>query len=185
MGISNLFATGPTQVFSFLLDMNALFEAFVYMVLKRVTVASPLDLFYQHSDRSIIVRAGTNHPYARVVPDILLRRKGSEGPKLVLDAKYKPYDINKVGTADIYQAFLYAYAFSANQANRVSGLIYPSTNPTGGGDELCVRNTSGLANANVSLIGLSIPTILDEMRMMTMGPGTEALRTLISKKLKS
>jgi len=183
LGISDLFATGSTRVFSFLLDMNRLFEAFVREVLKRLVTATGCNVLYQKSDRSIIVHAGTNRPYARVIPDFRIRETASSGRKLVLDAKYKLYDTVRVSTSDIYQAFLYAYAFNSDRDAPTAGLIYPSTDPSGGYHELCVRSAGQLANAKVCLVGLPIPAVLDEMKKNVLGPATESLRKLTSSML--
>ncbi len=41
------------------------------------------------SEKTHIAHAGTNRPYARVIPDFLIRESAPSERKLVLDAKYK------------------------------------------------------------------------------------------------
>ena len=179
LGITDVFSSGKTRVFSFMLDMNRLFEGFVLKVLERLLAGSELEVQYQPTNRSIICHAATNKPYSRVVPDFLLRWHSRQA-KLVLDAKYKLYDTRRVSTADVYQSFLYAYAFGCEDlATPTAGLIYPAGTETCGYDELLVRTAGRLSDAKVALVGLPIPTILDEMRANVVGPGTESLRTFL------
>lgn len=167
LGVRDLFTTGNARVFSFLLDMNRLFEAFVREVLTRLLDKTGLGLDYLHSERSIIVRAGTHQTYSRVIPDFLVLQRNTAVPQAVVDAKYKLYDSIRVSNADIYQSFLYAYAFSPLLANAQAGLIFPATTPSGSYDELLVRSTNSLTRAKVCLIGLPIPAVLAEMNKKT------------------
>ena len=178
LGISDVFSSGRTRVFSFLLDMNRLFERFVLRVIKELLAGSQLNVHYQRANRFIIWHA--NKPYSRVVPDFLVQGHSRRG-RLVLDAKYKLYDTVRVSTADVYQAFLYAYAFGCEDLETpTAGLVYPSGQTSGNYDELSVRSAGRLADANVALVGLPIPKVLDEMKAKVAGPGTQALRTFLS-----
>lgn len=179
MGITDVYSSGSTRVFAFLLDMNRLFETFVHQLVRRLLSATTMTVSYQHSDRSIIRYATTNKPFARVIPDFLVSGNPRHG-KLVLDAKYKLYDSVRVSNSDIYQSFLYAYAFgSEHLANPIAGLIYPSETHAASRLELSVRNGFSAADARVMLISLPIPTALDEAKLGIWGPGTAPLRSLL------
>jgi len=180
LGITDVYSSGSTRVFAFLLDMNRLFEAFVHQVIRRLLFATQLKVSYQHSDRSIIRYATTNKPFSRVIPDFLISTDAHQG-RLVLDAKYKLYDSVRVSNSDIYQSFLYAYAFgSEHLANPIAGLIFPSETPTASRMDLTVRSGFREADARVTLIGLPIPAVLDEARSGIWGQGTAPFRSFLA-----
>ena len=71
-----------------------------------------------------ILNASTGQPYARVVPDILVERSAADTTaRLAIDAKYKLYDERKLSSSDVYQSFLYAYAYGATSAMRRSSQV--------------------------------------------------------------
>jgi 5-methylcytosine-specific restriction enzyme subunit McrC len=181
LGISDVFSTGQYRVFSFLLDMNRLFEQFVLKLVQRLLDSRTFSVRHQHANRSIIRYAATNKPYKRVVPDVVVQGP-SRAVRLVLDAKYKLYDTIRVSSADVYQAFLYAYAFGCESlATPVAGLAYPTTTQDSKYEELVVHSGGTLSDARIALIGLPIAAILDEQRKVgELGPGTESLQRYLS-----
>lgn len=151
LGITDVFSSGSTRVFSFLFDMNRLFESFVLEVVRQVLAPSDWSVHYQQANRSIICHAETNKPYSRVVPDFLIQTP-PDGARLVMDAKYKLYDSVRVATSDIYQAFLYAYAYGCEAVTTpTAGLIYPAESNDASYEELVVRSAGSLADAKVAL----------------------------------
>nr|WP_261340094.1 McrC family protein [Pirellula staleyi] len=180
LGISDIYSSGSSRIFAFLLDMNRLFEVFVLQVLRQLTSTTALKVSYQSSDRSIIRDSATNQPYSSVIPDFLIAAPSLSG-KLVLDAKYKLYDAAGVSNSDIYQSFFYAYAFGRHQlGGHVAGLIYPSESTTASRKELTVRSQFNANAARVVLIGLPIPAVLDEAKSHVWGPATAPLQTFLA-----
>ena len=181
LGVDNLFVTGNTRVFAFMLDMNLLFERFVARLLDRMLVGTSFELQYQRPDRSVIVHADSNKPYSRVIPDFLVRSKNFSSWRLALDAKYKLYDDLRVANNDIYQAFVYAHAYG-NHGDTVprAALIYPSTGNASYCQELHVRSAGPATKARLHIIGLSIPAILDEIKAQHLGKAVQPLVSLLS-----
>jgi 5-methylcytosine-specific restriction enzyme subunit McrC len=109
LGTRDVLVTGATNCFAFLIDMNRLFEMFVFRLVDTLLAGSGMRVQYQRADRSIILNASTGQPYARVVPDILVERSAAgTTARLAIDAKYKLYDERKLSSSDVYQSFLYA-----------------------------------------------------------------------------
>lgn len=171
LGVEDVLEPGTTRSFAFLIDMNALFERFVYRLLERLLAGSRVRLRYQHRDRSIIWDEDAARPYTSVVPDLLI-----EGPppgrwRLPVDAKYKLYDEKDVGSGDIYQSFLYAYAYGpTGEAMPTGVIVYPSSSGTHATHRLSVRKAEGLRGARIAVIGLPIVTALDEIESGAPGP---------------
>lgn len=175
IGVRDVFDVGNTRCFAFLIDMNTLFERFVYRVVDEITRAYGIRVRYQHSDRSIIWNAGANRPYARVIPDLLLDRRDGRGTRLAIDAKYKTYDERKLASDDIYQSFLYAHAYcTGDQGGRLALLLYPATEELSAPLRLRIRNSRDEA-AEIVAMGIRIPQILSECRKRTIGPATRQL----------
>jgi 5-methylcytosine-specific restriction enzyme subunit McrC len=123
--------------------MNRLFEMFVYRLVDRLLEGTGRHVHYQRGDRSIILNASTNKPYARVVPDLLVEAPGP-GPtmRVAVDAKYKLYDEQKLSRGDVYQSFLYAYAYGAEGSSGLPAalLVYPSSTRSSRSVHLRVRS---------------------------------------------
>ena len=102
--------------------------------------------------------------------------------RFTIDAKYKLYDERRLSTGDIFQNFLYAYAFASNEPDHppMAVLIYPSTVGSNGVLRLNVRR-SGLAVAEVFALGISIPSALVDIRRVEGGPSTRAIVELLTK----
>lgn len=178
LGTKDVLLTGETNCFAFLIDMNRLFEMFVFRLVDTLVAKADVRVHYQRADRSIILNASTGQPYARVVPDILVERRGPDAAtRLAIDAKYKLYDERRLGSGDVYQSFLYAYAYgnASGQSLPSALVIYPSS---GGGSQavrLRIRSAQTLAAAEILALGVSIPGVLAEVRAQTQGPVTKAL----------
>ena len=178
LGTRDVLVTGETNCFAFLIDMNRLFEMFVFRLVDTLLAGSAMRVHYQRADRSIILNASTGQPYARVVPDILVERSAADTTaRLAIDAKYKLYDERKLSSSDVYQSFLYAYAYGAagGPALPAALLVYPSSSRSSRAVRLRVRSAQALAAAEILALGLSIPDVLAELTGQIHGSATKAL----------
>jgi 5-methylcytosine-specific restriction enzyme subunit McrC len=127
------------DTFSFVLDMNALFEEFVFGFLwrHRDTILPPAlagcDLWAQGVGRETAHlgrRSDTGTRVFRLKPDIALRDPVTGAVPLILDTKYKRRDLaatagaasEGVGQDDFYQMFAYAHRFDCPRVL----LLYPA-----------------------------------------------------------
>ena len=108
---------------------------FVFRLVDTLVAKADVRVHYQRADRSIILNASTGQPYARVVPDILVERRADATTRLAIDAKYKLYDERRLSSGDVYQSFLYAYAYgdTSGQTLPTALVVYPSS--VGGSQE--------------------------------------------------
>jgi 5-methylcytosine-specific restriction enzyme subunit McrC len=158
LGITDLYATGPGQSFVFLIDMNRLFEAFVTRLLTDTLEPQGIRVLPQHRTPSIVVDEDLGTTYARVIPDLLVELP--TGRRIPADAKYKRYDDRRVDRGDVYQAFLYAFAYAHHAAGTPSSLIiYPATAGSAG-FRLAIQNTSGLRGARITGLPVDIEKAL-------------------------
>jgi len=181
-GVEDIYQPGSARCFAFLLDMNRLFERFVFRWVKQLLQNTPVKVLYQAGQRSIIWDATASRPYARVIPDLLLEWKNQPGRRLAMDAKYKNYDERRLAPADVYQLFLYAYAFgekAQESAPSSSLLIYPSNSPNRPVVELQIKNILGVTGARIRVIGIHIPTAMKEAKGKFHGPVSQAFRTVL------
>jgi 5-methylcytosine-specific restriction enzyme subunit McrC len=179
VGVTNLYGRGSTDCFAFLIDMNLLFERFVLQVLNIAMQALNVEVRYQKPESSVVWNVLANRPYRRVIPDCVLTQKVS-GAMLAVDAKYKLYDDRKVQSGDIYQAFIYAYAYSNSSVLPQAVLLYPSADVCGSVSNLQIRTVMRAPRAALSVVGIHIPTMLRELKHREGGPAIAELgRTLI------
>jgi 5-methylcytosine-specific restriction enzyme subunit McrC len=184
MGIKDLLATGQVRSFAFLLDMNALFEQFIYRFVEWSLRGFPYRVRYQHRDRSIIWDVTHHRSYTRVVPDLLIETVPARPERFVIDAKYKLYDQRRLSTGDIYQSFLYAYAYNSQATTTPDALLlYPASQPAGESVHLQIRNAAQRAGASVQALGVSIPQALAEMQAGQPGPVATLLQEVVGRTL--
>jgi hypothetical protein len=69
-GVRDFHTRGSTTCFSFLLNMNQLFEQFVKVLRRRLLEPQGYRVKSQQKDGSIIHNAITNKLYAKVIPDL-------------------------------------------------------------------------------------------------------------------
>lgn len=164
LGISDMYR-GTSSCYAFLFDMNRLFEAFVGKWLARVVDGTSYKLEEQRRFRAVIWDADTGGSYSSVIPDFLLTELETGQTYLVADAKYKLYDERRLSTADIYQAFTYAYALNDDNGSMNLPkmlIIFPSSVKNGGlMKKLCIRKNSGTKGAEVRALGLNIQHMLE------------------------
>ena len=175
LGIDDLFAPGETRSFSFLLNMNQLFERFVTRVVEQVLPAARYRVTSQVLFKSVVWNVSSQRPYTNIIPDVVVERRGRSESRVAIDAKYKLYDERGFDPGDIYQTFLYAFALGATASGGVptSLLLYPATAEEPRSTRLRIHRLSGGAGAEIVGIGLPIAALLREL---TAGPGETPLR---------
>jgi 5-methylcytosine-specific restriction enzyme subunit McrC len=157
--IKDVYSAGDAGAFAFMFDMNRLFEEFVETILREALRSTMYRLASQSRTRSIVVdEKGRN--YSTVIPDLLIRT-GSRATERVLpvDSKYKLYDDQRVVAGDIYQTFLYAYAFAPPGSFPTAGVVFPAAAESRG-FSLGVQNTQGTRAARIKGFGLDIQVAL-------------------------
>lgn len=184
LGIPDLLRLGTTRGFAFLLDMNALFERFIWRILEHLAKPRGLRVRYQRKDRSILWNSGADRPYGSVIPDLLLDRSGHAGA-LAIDAKYKDYDAKLLSNDDIYQTFLYAFAYGqrAGLAPPSALLLYPAGRPTPTETIVAIRDSAARTLGSIHALGLHIPSLLADIRRGVPGHQTQHLTDCIGKVL--
>lgn len=165
LGVRNLLNGGDQECFAFLLDMNHLFESFVCRWLSRLLMGTGLQLTAQHHANSILWDADRGKPYTHIRPDILVHPIGQRHKALPIDAKYKLYDEKGLALGDVYQTFLYAFAWRSRDSGVLprAMLISPSSSPSGTTVRLHVRDHTGAIGGELVSIGIHIPTALEEV----------------------
>ena len=158
LGIDDLFAPGEAQSFSFLLNMNQLFERFVTRVVEQVLPAARYRVMSQSPFKSVVWNVSSQRPYTSIIPDVVVERRGESDCRVAIDAKYKLYDERGFDQGDIYQTFLYAFALGATASGGVptSLLLYPATAEEPRSTRLRIRRLSGGAGAEIVGIGLPV-----------------------------
>lgn len=172
LGINDLFARGNNRCFAFLIDMNALFEAFVTRWLTRLLGVHGYRVIAQRQDQTVIWDAAAGRPYTHVRPDLMVDQKTRPGQHLPVDAKYKLYDEKGIPPDDVYQSFVYAMAYRSRDGVRLptSLLLYPSASQAKSDVRLHVRRSGGAAQAQLVALGLHVPTSLAEAEAGKVGP---------------
>jgi 5-methylcytosine-specific restriction enzyme subunit McrC len=142
LGFDDLYARGSTRSIAFLLDMNQLFERFATKLLAEHLRPAGWQVLSQHPTRSIILDEDHHTSYATIRPDAVLITPS--GRRVPIDAKYKRYDERRVNIEDVYQAFLYAFAYAAPTRPPSSFLVYPGALSTPG-FRLIIQNAASHA----------------------------------------
>lgn len=165
LGIDDLFAPGETRAFSFLLDMNQLFERFVTRFVEQVLPVSRYRVTSQIPFRSVLWNVSSQRPYTRIIPDVVVEQLGVSDCRVAIEAKYKLYDERGFDPGDIYQTFLYAFALggTASEGLPTSLLLYPATADEPKNTRLRIRRMFGGAGAEIVGIGLPVASLLQEL----------------------
>jgi 5-methylcytosine-specific restriction enzyme subunit McrC len=152
-GLSGLLVEGPWQAESLLINMNRLWEAVVRRLAGEAATAlggSPVPV---SGDRAIVV-----HEQGRTTrsfpPDVLLRLRPEDPALLPVDAKYKRYDQDAVGNADIHQLLTYAHGY--RRAGEVSRALIVHPAALGSSHRsITVRAPSGRPSV-IDVVGLDV-----------------------------
>jgi 5-methylcytosine-specific restriction enzyme subunit McrC len=161
--LRDIYSTGHKPAVAFLLDMNPLFEQFATRLVISALVKEPVYVVPQQRSSSIIINEATGRTYSRVIPDMLLKVAGARR-QLPVDAKYKLYDNRTIDPADIYQVFMYAYAFQSEEVPTPAAMIvYPAETTSTVGVRLRVQNVSATQSAR--LVSYPLPVALTLARI--------------------
>lgn len=164
LAVNNLYSPGGGDSFAFLLDMNRLFEDFVTRLLTDAFEGTDVRVRPQRRDRTLITDARTGRPYAAVIPDVLLERRGLDKRQVPVDAKYKLYDDRKIDQSDIYQTFFYAWAYKGRDDDIAPAFIlYPGA-ASAPGAHLLAQARAGGAAAHIRAIPIDVPAALSAIR---------------------
>jgi 5-methylcytosine-specific restriction enzyme subunit McrC len=159
LAVRDIFEASSVPSFTFLFDMNDLFEQFVTRLLTEGLANAGVRVIPQRRNRSAIVHEVTGKPYRTVIPDMLLVGWSTESTvfRVPADAKYKLYQEGKIEPGDIYQVFFYAYAFDrptpGTEEVARAYLLYPSTN---GWDRIRLRAQAIGGVTTARLVGLGV-----------------------------
>lgn len=104
--------------YSFLIDMNELFEKFVVQLLRKYLPKHYKVLANKRITDAITVDGAS---YRHIIPDIIIENERTNERK-VIDVKYKQYANKRVETDDVFQL-----AFYAQNQMKSSGSVYEST----------------------------------------------------------
>lgn len=188
LGVDDLVAPGETRSFSFLLNMNQLFERFAARVVEQVLPAVRYRVTSQLPYRSVVWNVSSQRPYTNIIPDVVVERRGESDCRVAIDAKYKLYDERGFDPSDIYQTFLYAFALAGTVSDGMptSLLLYPATAKEPSGTRLRIRRLSGGAGAEIFGIGLPIGRLLRELTASAgVMPLCDGLATVIRQALRN
>ncbi|MFC3885523.1 McrC family protein [Bacillus songklensis] len=118
--VHNLYEFRQESHFSFLIDMNDLFEKFIAKMLVRY-LPDPIKVTEQRVFKKAIMKNGGS--YHNIKPDIVI--ESPDADPIVLDTKYKPYGKYKVSNSDIYQLAFYAQFLTKSEKGFKAFIIYP------------------------------------------------------------
>jgi 5-methylcytosine-specific restriction enzyme subunit McrC len=108
--------------YSFLINMNELFEKFVVTLLKKYL---PKEYNVKAGKRITDAITLGGQSYRHIIPDIIVENKRTKETK-VLDVKYKQYGKKRVDTSDVFQLAYYAQNQKReHEGGYESSIIYP------------------------------------------------------------
>jgi 5-methylcytosine-specific restriction enzyme subunit McrC len=157
LGFEDIYSQSEGQIFTFLVNMNDVFEQFVERLIRDACMGTSMVVRSQERFGKVIRNLDTGRTYSSIRPDLMVRAAETGFP---VDTKYKRYDLRKVSTGDIYQTFLYAFSLSKGLPEPRALVIFPSDGPSSG-HRLAVRSVHDPQEAMVSAIGIDMPKVLD------------------------
>jgi 5-methylcytosine-specific restriction enzyme subunit McrC len=168
-----MYSTGHKPAVAFLLDMNPLFEQFATRLVQEAMAGQSINVVPQRRTSSLIINEATGATYRRVIPDMLLTVAGTHR-RLPVDAKYKLYDNRSIDPADIYQVFMYAYAFQSLEVQIPAAMIvYPTETTAAIGTILRVQNIGATQSARLVSYPLAVAATLGRIRDGSLGASAE------------
>ena len=147
----------------------------VTRLVEQILPAARYRVSSQIAFKSVVWNVSSQRPYANIIPDVVVERRGHSDCRVAIDAKYKLYDERGFDQGDIYQTFLYAFALGATASDGLptSLLLYPATAREPENTRLRIRRLTGGAGAELVGIGLPVAALLKEL---TTGSGDTPLR---------
>jgi 5-methylcytosine-specific restriction enzyme subunit McrC len=171
--LRDIYSTGYKPAVAFLLDMNPLFEQFATRLVRSALISDSIDVVPQRRTSSIIINEATGRTYSRVIPDMLITVAGTHR-RLPVDAKYKLYDNRTIDPADIYQVFMYAYAYQSEEVPIPAAMIvYPAETTSTVGAHLRVQNVSATQSARLVSYPLPVAATLARIRDRSLQASSE------------
>jgi 5-methylcytosine-specific restriction enzyme subunit McrC len=178
-----LAAIGRMQSFAFLLDMNSLFEEFVWRLVERLFPAPGFRVEPQERNWSVLWNVTTNSPDRSIRPDVVVRRQ-ADFSRIAIDAKYKRYDVADVSSADVYQGLLYAQAYghTGEQTVPTAFIVHPTARPELHTERIRLRRPDRGPAAELVVVGLPICSTIERLRGSDGSPAA-MLRELVYRAL--
>jgi 5-methylcytosine-specific restriction enzyme subunit McrC len=159
--VDDVDAPSSSEIQTFLINMNSLFERFVDWLLGLVYAGAGVDLQAQKRNASLITVNGRHR--RSIAPDMVISQSGRS---FAVDAKYKKYDEWEIYPADVYQLLLYAQCYTGFTDIPTSYLVYPAsrrtTSPTK--VELTVPSDGGPRQVRVIALGIPLAEVVDGLR---------------------
>ena len=126
-GNSTSFESSNLDSYSFMFDMNKLFEEFIGEFIKRYFGEHYKEIYLQKSNKYVFAKEYNDKNYFNLKPDIYFKK--FDGKALIIDTKYKILNENKsysgVQQGDIYQMFMYGLRYFNNENVKKIILLYP------------------------------------------------------------
>jgi 5-methylcytosine-specific restriction enzyme subunit McrC len=165
----NIFDTsGDAPVGAFMIDMNTVFERFITRLVGNALADTPYTVEDQATIRAVIRDDDTGRSYTTVRPDLVIT--STTGQSVPIDIKYKLYENRRISTADIFQAFTYAYVLAAEGGHPRAGIIYPAHHATSR-PSLSIKPLDAHVAARVLGAGIDVPEVLS----LLAGPDSDRL----------
>jgi 5-methylcytosine-specific restriction enzyme subunit McrC len=166
-GVQDVLAVkAPTRSFAFLLDMNSLFEEFVWRLVARLFPAPAYRVEPQERNWSVLWDSTANRPYRSIRPDVVVREQQGGSACLAVDAKYKRLDVVDASSADVYQGLLYAQAYGSphQQSARTAFLVYPTSHSEPQTKRVRLRRPDRGSAAELVVVGLPVALTLERLQ---------------------
>jgi 5-methylcytosine-specific restriction enzyme subunit McrC len=171
--LRDIYATGEARAFAFFIDMDPLFEAFATRLVEAALAGTGVRVTRQAASGSIIINATTGRSYKTIRPDILIEQAFPEAT-LPIDCKYKLYDQRSVDPSDLYQTFLYAYAYRLNPNVLPAAMIlYPSNDPSATGVRLAIIEHSSVQAARLRSLPIPVNAMVRHIEESTIESSTQ------------
>jgi 5-methylcytosine-specific restriction enzyme subunit McrC len=162
ISIDDPLSSGHLRSFTFMLDMNVIFEKFVHRAFEWALEGTGLEVEYQKEQSAVLWDVRRHKTYGRLKPDLLIHSPATFGRSFPVDVKYKKYTDKKVSPDDLYQLLTYAFGFTGSGEIGRAALVYPSSGASADHQHVQLRR-GGDPAADVQVRGLYIPQVLDEM----------------------
>jgi len=161
IGVEDIYRDNRKSCYSFLFDMNYMFEQFVSRLFKEYYSKNYKINSQKNISDAIITQNNSN--YRKIKPDLIIENKNNF-KKSIIDAKNKNYGDNKILNSDIYQLSFYGMYFSDYYKDEISlALIHPKyKNDDRSFTKININsyNKNG-ATFSINIIPLEINNLLD------------------------